>query len=188
MFNGIVQSRGKVFKIHFGKDNFVDIKTKLDLHSTGIGSSLSCNGICLTIINKKKINKEYMVRLNFSEETINKSNIKYWKKNTLINLEKSMILNQEISGHFVYGHIDGVSIVKKINKLPNSWYFYFSYPNLNEKKFFVQKGSITINGISLTIAKILKNSFSVNIIPHTLEVTNFSDIFNKLISFPQNLS
>ena len=55
MFNGIVQSRGKVFKIHFGKDNFVDIKTKLDLHSTGIGSSLSCNGICLTIINKKKI-------------------------------------------------------------------------------------------------------------------------------------
>ena len=176
MFNGIVQGVGIIEKIILENKKLISIKTNLNLNDCKIGSSILCDGICLTIVKIKKNKKYFIFSVNISEETNNKSNLKYWKLNSKINLEKSLKLNQEISGHFVYGHIDCTSKLIKINNLKNSWEMFFSYPSLKNKKYISKKGSIAINGISLTIANLFKNNFSVSIISHTFYNTNLSTL------------
>ena len=173
MFNGIIKNIGLVKSVN---SNSITFKTLLNLNKIKIGSSISCDGICLTIIKKLKKNKFYEFSTNISEETYKKTSIKYWKVNNRINLETSLKINDEISGHFVYGHVDGISKLIKIKKLKNSWDMFFTYPLINQKKFFAKKGSISINGISLTISNIFKKDFSVAIIPHTYKKTNLSSL------------
>ena len=132
-----------------------------------VGSSISCSGACLTV---EKYKRNY-VKFYVSKETLNKTNFKLSKKGDVINLEKSLKFGDRISGHFVQGHVDTTSLVKEINYIGKSWIINFKLSG-KYKKYLIPKGSITINGVSLTIAKILKYGFQIAIIPHTLKLTN----------------
>ena len=173
MFNGIIQGKGIIVE-SISHNNTFNIKTNLNLEDCIVGSSICCDGICLTIIEINYTDNYYIFLVNVSEETNIKSITKYWKNNTKINLEKSLKFNQEISGHLIYGHVDYTSELHKVDKLDNSWHMYFSYPSNDNKKFIVKKGSICINGISLTISELFEENFSVSIIPHTYNQTNIS--------------
>ena len=176
MFNGIIQGTGNIKDINIGQKGYIKFITNLNLKDCKNGSSISCDGICLTIIKINKIKKIYNFIVNVSDETINRTTIKFWKKNQKINIEKSIKFNQEISGHFVYGHIDGTSKIISIKEIKNSWIFKFKYLDRKGQKFILEKGSISINGISLTVAKKFHNGFTVSIIPHTYKITNLSDL------------
>ena len=175
MFTGIIQLIGSIENIN---DNIYTIKTKLNLQDCKIGSSICCDGVCLTAISIKNLESDYFFEVNIGEETIKRSNLVNWKMGTKINIEKSLKVGDEIAGHFVYGHVDSTLSIKKITKLQNSWEFEFSFLNsynpLNLKKYIVEKGSIAVNGISLTVANIFENSFNVSVIQHTYEITNLS--------------
>ena len=171
MFTGIIQGLGKINK---KSNNFYEIKTILDLGDCKIGSSICCDGVCLTVTNIKKEKSNFLFSTNIGEETNERSIFGITKERQhYINLEKSLKFGDEISGHFVYGHVDCITKLIKIKKLQSSWEFIF------EKKFdqnnflIVEKGSISINGISLTIAKTAEDYFVTSIIPHTFNNTNF---------------
>ena len=173
MFSGIIQGIGTINKIE--SDNLF-IKTSVNLNDIIIGSSISCNGVCLTATSINKIdNSNYIFSVNISEETKTRSTFKFPQFSKYINIEKSLKIGDEISGHFVYGHVDCVTEISKIQKLDASWTFEFK-KNLNMKKFIVEKGSISINGVSLTISKIRANSFQITVIPHTLKLTNLINL------------
>ena len=181
MFSGIIQGIGKIDTI---ESNNTIIKTNVDLSDCKIGSSISCNGVCLTATSIKKLNgNNFIFSVNISEETKNRSTFNYQNFSQTINIEKSLKVGDEISGHFVYGHVDTILELKKIEKFKNSWEFTFSMFSLdnskNIKKFIVEKGSISINGISLTVANLYKNTFSVSIIPHTFDNTNLFNLKEK---------
>ena len=182
MFTGIIQSIGVIENINYNDNAFL-IKTILSLKDCKIGSSICCDGVCLTATSIKVLDSEYFFSVNIGEETINRSNLINWKKGTIINIEKSLRVGDEIAGHFVYGHVDSIVEVSKIINLVNSWEFTFSFKDFNNhidfKRFIVEKGSVTINGISLTVANVFTNSFSVSIIPHTYEMTNLSTLKEK---------
>ena len=129
--------------------------------------SVCCNGVCLTLIRIKT--KSFLFYL--SKETLSRSNFKNIKVGQYINIEKSLHYGKKISGHFIQGHVDTTSKVLSIKVVDRSWNVFFSL-NKKYKKFIVEKGSISINGVSLTVSKVLKNSFKVTIIPHTLKLTN----------------
>ena len=178
MFTGIIQKFGYIEDIDI-ENNIYKIKTILDLTNIKIGSSICCDGVCLTVIDFScKKNEDNFFFVNIGEETIRRSNLINWKINSKINLEKSLRVGDEIAGHFVYGHVDVVAKVLNINNLVNSWEFNFSFYDSFSKvdfdRFIVEKGSISINGISLTIASIFEKSFLVSILPYTYINTNLS--------------
>ena len=171
MFTGIVQNLGRVINYTNGK---LEISTTLDLSDCKIGSSISCNGVCLTATEIKSQDGDYTFKVNVGEETQQRTNFSknIFNKLANINIEKSLKIGDEISGHFVYGHIDRTTNITNIKKLDNSWEFYFQNFKNKDKNFIVEKGSIAINGISLSIAKEDVNNFSISVIPHTFENTN----------------
>ena len=172
MFNGIITHTGKIKKI-YKKDNncFLEVKSRMVFKKDELGSSISCSGVCLTLEKYKgKISKFYL-----SKETLIRTIFKSSKKGDFINLEKSMKFGSRISGHFVQGHVDITSEVDKIAHRGKSWLISFKLLN-KYKKYLVEKGSITINGVSLTVAKIIKGSFQISIVPHTLKLTNLVDL------------
>ena len=171
MFTGIIQGIGSLLD---SNNNEYKISTKLDLSDCKIGSSICCNGVCLTTTNIEENEENYLFTVNLSEETKLRTNFGTLKNNSdKINLEKSLKIGDEIGGHFVYGHIDFVSKILEIKKLKYSWEFKFEKIFHENNYFITEKGSITINGISLTIANVDKNSFVISIIPHTFNNTNF---------------
>ena len=168
MFNGIIKNTGTIKKIDSKNNDFIiHIKSKMKFSKDEIGSSISCSGACLTLIKKNKT----LASFYLSKETLNRTIFKYIKIGDIINLEKSLKFGDRISGHFVQGHIDTTSKVKKITIIGKSWVMYFKL-NKKYKKYIVKKGSITINGVSLTIAKIFNDGFNIAVIPKTLELTN----------------
>ena len=175
MFSGIIKNTGKINMIYKNNKNCViEILSKIKFTKKEIGSSISCSGACLTL---EKYNKN-SCKFYISKETLNKTIFNSSKKGDIINLEKSLKYGTRISGHFIQGHIDTISIVKKINYVGKSWKINFKLQK-KFKKFLVQKGSIAINGVSLTVAKILKDGFQIVVIPQTLKLTN-------LIYFKEN--
>ena len=169
MFSGIIQGTGKIDKIEL---NNTIIKTNVDLSDCKIGSSISCNGVCLTANSVKKFNdNNFIFSVNISEETKNRSTFHSQKLSKIINIEKSLKVGDEISGHFVYGHVDCITQISRIQKLESSWIFEFII-NDEMKKFIVEKGSISINGISLTIANTSLDNFTISVIPYTYDNTN----------------
>ena len=139
-----------------------------------IGSSISCSGVCLTLDRyKKKLCKFYL-----SKETLRKTNFRYSKIGEKVNLEKSLKFGERVSGHFVQGHVDTTSQIRSIKSVGKSWIVNFQISN-KYKKYIVEKGSISINGVSLTISKILPNAFEVTVIPKTLQQTNLIEIKKK---------
>ena len=172
MFNGIIKNTGKIIRIYKKKNySIIKIKSKIKFSQNDIGESISCSGACLTI---EKVKKN-LVDFYISKETLNKTIFKHSHKGDIINLEKSLKFGQRISGHFVQGHVDTTSLVDKINIVGKSWVINFRLLK-KYKKYIVSKGSITINGISLTIAKILKGGFQIAVIPKTLALTNLANV------------
>ena len=175
MFNGIIKHTGKISKIYKNNNNCIlEILSKIKFSKNEIGSSISCSGACLTLEKYKgNLSKFYI-----SKETLNRTNFRSSNKGDLINLEKSLKYDDRISGHFVQGHVDTTSTIKKIDFVGKSWFVSFKLPK-KYKKYLIQKGSITINGVSLTISKILKDGFQIVIIPQTLKLTNLMYLKEK---------
>ena len=175
MFNGIIKHTGKISKIYKNNNNcIIEILSKIKFTKNEIGSSISCSGACLTLEKYKgNLSKFYI-----SKETLNRTNFKSSNKGDLINLEKSLKYGDRISGHFAQGHVDTTSIIKKIDFVGKSWFVNFKLPK-KYKKYLIQKGSITINGVSLTISKILKDGFQIVVIPQTLKLTNLMYLKEK---------
>ena len=175
MFNGIIKNTGKILRIEKKNKNCILlISSKMSFKKNEIGSSISCSGACLTL---EKFNKN-KAKFYLSQETLKRTNFKYLKKGDLINLEKSLKYGNRMSGHFVQGHVDVTSKVKKIVVIGKSWLINFSLSKIY-KKYLIEKGSITINGVSLTIVKILKDGFQISIVPHTLKLTNLVKLKKK---------
>ena len=180
MFNGIVFNTGKVKSIEKNFNSFlVGIETNLKFSNKDLGTSISCNGVCLTLV---KI-KGKIINFYISKETLRKSNFKIIKKNQTINLEKSLSYGQKISGHFAQGHVDTVAKINKINFIDKSWLIKLKISDRKFNKFLVEKASISINGVSLTISKVTNGFFELNIIPHTLQLTNLKNLkINDLVN------
>ena len=172
MFNKIIFYQGKVNKILSRKNGInLFLKSNLPLKSSDLGISISCDGVCLTLISiKNKILEFYL-----SNETLVRSKFKKIIEGDIINLELPLKNGQNISGHICQGHVDYVSRVKKIKLIDKSYLIEFSANNL-QKKNLIDKASILINGVSLTISKITKYGFEVWIIPHTYKLTNLSKL------------
>ena len=168
MFNGIIYNQGFVKSIKKKKhSSVVEIITFMKFKKSEIGSSISCDGVCLTLI--KLFNNSLFFYL--SNESLHRSNFNKIKINQPINLEKSISYGQKVSGHYCQGHVDTTGIIKKILVFDKTWNLKIYVKN-NFRKFLTEKGSVTINGVSLTISKVLKSGFEVSIIPHTLKLTN----------------
>lgn len=172
MFTGIVEGIGKITKIEKKTGSRSAVKMTVDLgkHARGlkIGQSVALNGVCLTVtrISNSQCNFEMI------EETTKKTDLGNLKEGGIINIERSLKVGDRMEGHFVLGHVDGVGVIKKIEKKPKEIKIWFEIPK-NLTKFVVQKGSIAIDGISLTVVDVRKNLASVCLIPHTVDVTNF---------------
>ena len=180
MFNGIIYNTGTIHSINRTKNSlFVGIKSKLRFNVREIGSSVCCNGVCLTLTKVKK----NIIYFYLSNETLIRSNFKLLKKNQIINLEKSISYGQRISGHFTQGHVDSVAKIQKVKIIDKTWIISFQILNINLAKYLMEKASISINGVSLTISKVTKNFFEINIIPHTLKLTNLKNLkSNSLVN------
>jgi riboflavin synthase len=173
MFTGIIKNIGTI-KTLTKKNNgyFLSVISNLNFTKKDIGTSISCSGVCLTLTKIKKNNKKNELFFYLSKHTVLTSAFKYLKSGDIINLEKSMKYGDEFAGHFVQGHVDTTIKVLNINSNNSkSWTIFFNMPK-KFKKFLIEKGSIAINGVSLTIAEIFANKFKVVIIPHTLQNTN----------------
>ena len=168
MFNGIIYNTGKLKQIFRTKNSMIiGLRTGFKLNQKDLGSSISCNGVCLTLT---KI-KNKLLFFYLSSETLSRSNFLRVKKNDIINLEKSIKHGDLISGHYSFGHIDCCGKIKKIIKIGQTWTVEIMLRKDILKKL-VDKGSITINGVSLTISKVKIKSIVLTIIPHTLKMTN----------------
>ncbi len=171
MFTGITENIGIIASISQREPLEYKIETEMPLKGLKIGTSIMCSGICLTVI--KKSNKYFSV--NISEETLNVTTAENWRAGTIINLEKSLKVGDEIAGHFVSGHVDITTTVKEKKVLKKSTLLCFFLPK-RLAKFICEKGSITIDGVSLTINSVSTNKFSVNIIPHTNNITTLGKL------------
>ena len=172
MFNGIIFNKGTVKKIlKRPKGINIFIKSNIKLSKKDIGVSIACDGVCLTLITIKNNIMEFYL----SNETIKRSKFRFLKINEQINLELPLKYGQKISGHICQGHVDTIGKIKDIKKIDKSYLFDFGIP-LKERKNIIEKASICINGISLTISKVTKNGFQIWVIPHTFKLTNLSKI------------
>jgi riboflavin synthase len=170
MFTGIIESLGAIKLLEKDKDNLhITIISSLT-NELKIDQSVAHNGVCLTVVGVD--NNEYTVTA--IRETIEKTNLGDWKTGDIVNLERAMQLGARLDGHIVQGHVDQIGICKSIENANGSWYYTFEY-NENLSNITIEKGSITVNGVSLTVVNAKKNEFSVAIIPYTYEHTNFKN-------------
>jgi riboflavin synthase len=170
MFTGIIETLATVREIKKLDDNF-DISIESNITSElKIDQSVAHNGVCLTVV---AINQN-IYTVTAIRETIEKTNLSDWKVGDIINLERAMKLGDRLDGHIVQGHVDQIGTCKSIENANGSWYFTFEYDE-NRNNITIEKGSITVNGVSLTVVNSKKNEFSVAIIPYTYENTNFKN-------------
>ena len=174
MCTGIITGTGKIAKINQKTGNRSAIKVSVDLgkNSKGlkIGQSVALNGVCLSAT---KISKN-ICNFEMIEETMNKTDLGNLKVGSLINIERSLKVGERLEGHFVLGHIDGVAKITKMEKKPKEVKVWFKIPK-KLAKYVVEKGSIALDGISLTVVDVKKDLASVCLIPHTIQITNFKD-------------
>lgn len=170
MFTGIIETLGTVQEIKKENDNLHITVLSSITNELKIDQSVAHNGICLTVVELN--DNSYTVTA--IQETINKTNIGEWNTGDTINLERAMKLGDRLDGHIVQGHVDQTGICKSITETDGSWRYTFGYDEkLNN--ITIEKGSITVNGVSLTVVDSKSNEFSVAIIPYTYEHTNFKD-------------
>lgn len=182
MFTGIITNIGKIESLskNSNKDLLLKLSTNKNRVSRNldIGCSIACNGICLTLIKKEEEKKEKNSNLIFSfqasQETCSKTTLKNWHIKQEINLEFALRVGDEFGGHIVSGHVDATGKIESIRKNKDSYIFTFTSPK-NLMKFIAKKGSITIDGVSLTVNEVKNNEFKVNLIQHTVENTIFKN-------------
>ena len=172
MFNGIIYNQGSIIKIvKRPKGLNIFVKSNLKVSKKDIGLSISCDGVCLTLISyKSKIMEFYL-----SKESIIRSKFKFIKTHDKINLELPLKYGTKISGHICQGHVDTVGKVLNIKKIDKSFLFDLEIPK-KERKHLIEKASVCVNGISLTISKVTRKGFQIWIIPHTYKETNLSNL------------
>jgi riboflavin synthase len=168
MFTGIVTDIGTVRKIEKRGDTHIAIATKYDLSGVPIGASIACSGVCLTVVKKGA----GWFAVTASAETLSKTNIGQWKTGSPVNLERPLRVGDEFGGHIVSGHVDGVATLKSAKREGESVRMVFSIPAALAK-FVAPKGSVALDGVSLTVNDVKGATFGVNIIPHTLKATAF---------------
>jgi len=175
MFSGIVEEYGTVVAIERDQENVHFYLTCSFANELKVDQSLSHNGVCLTVVEVEKANKKYKVTA--IKETLLKSNLGLLEMGSKVNLERSMMMNGRLDGHIVQGHVDQTATCTKVEEAEGSWYYTFKYEfDLEKAKqgyMTVEKGSVCVNGVSLTVVNSKDNSFQVAIIPFTHEVTNF---------------
>jgi riboflavin synthase len=175
MFSGIVEEFGVVTAIEKDKENVHLTLTCSFADELKVDQSLSHNGVCLTVVEVNRMAETYKVTA--IKETLLKSNLGLLEVGSKVNLERSMMMNGRLDGHIVQGHVDQTAICNKVEEADGSWYFTFEYDfnvELAKKGYMtVEKGSVTVNGVSLTVVNSKENSFQVAIIPYTYDVTNF---------------
>lgn len=176
MFSGIIEEFATVVAIHQDRDNIDFTLTCSFVNELSIDQSVAHNGVCLTVVHIE--NNQYVVTA--MKETLNRTNLGLLKVGDKVNVERSMIMNGRLDGHIVQGHVDQTATCIKKEDANGSTYFTFEYPENKEMAlrgyFTVDKGSVTVNGVSLTVCNPTSNTFQVAIIPYTLEHTNFQDI------------
>ena len=172
MFNGIIRNTGVIKNIErYSNSMIISVKTNLKVNKNKMGSSISCDGVCLTLISKKN----NLFKFYLSKETIKRSNFSNVKIGKIINIEKSLKYGDEVSGHFTQGHVDTVGKIIGIKMIDGTWIVKIKIQS-KFNKLIVEKASIHINGVSLTVSKKGKNYFEINIIPHTLKLTNLKGL------------
>ena len=168
MFTGIIEETGKVISIiKTGSSAKIKIGCEKVIENTALGDSIAVNGVCLTAVS---IGSNYF-EADISSETLNKSSLSSVNIGAFVNLERALTLSTRLGGHLVQGHIEGAGVLNKIIKSGEFYNITVSYPNELDK-YIVEKGSIAIDGISLTVVNVVNKSFSVAVIPHTFENTN----------------
>jgi riboflavin synthase len=173
MFTGIIEGLGNI--VRFDKKTSNRSAAKMTIHlgkiaqGLKVGDSVAVNGVCLTAINISKGIAEF----EMIGETIKKTNLGSVESGDKVNVERSLKVGERLEGHFVLGHVDGVGIISKMEKQPNQVQIWIRVPK-KLSKYIIQKGSVSVDGISLTVVDRLKDEFSVSIIPHTIKITNMS--------------
>ena len=175
MFTGIITDIGSVKSVEQRGDTRFVIGTRYDADTIDIGASICCSGACLTVIEKGEDDKAYWFAVDASAETLSKTTLGDWKAGTAINLERALKVGDELGGHIVSGHVDGVGAVVDSYAEGDSMRWVFETPDAIAP-FVAPKGSIAINGVSLTVNEVSGNRFGVNIIPHTAEMTTFGTL------------
>jgi riboflavin synthase len=171
MFTGIITDVGKVRSVEKRGDTHFVIATTYDVGSIDIGASIACSGVCLTVTGKGHGGDRWFA-VSASGETVSKTTIGRWKEGQSINLERPLRLGDELGGHIVAGHVDGVAEVTSVASEGESRRISFAAPK-ELLRFIAPKGSIALDGVSLTVNEVERDGFGVNIIPHTLKVTTF---------------
>lgn len=177
MFTGIITHIGKISKLEINqdKDLFIVVSTNhIAERKLEIGCSIACNGVCLTLVEKNQIGGDYALSFQASYETVTKTNFKDLRIGDLLNLEFAMRLGDEFGGHMVSGHVDGCAVITEITPIQESHLFRFEAPK-NLVKYIAKKGSVTLNGVSLTVNEIDDAIFDINLISHTIDNTIFKN-------------
>lgn len=171
MFTGIITDIGTVETLdRTGGDVRLGIETAFDLDTVDLGASIACSGCCLTVVDKK----DAVFFVDVSAESISKTTIGAWDVGTRLNLERALKVGDELGGHIVSGHVDGLATLMSIKQEGDSWRLTFDVPQ-GMAKFIAPKGSVTLDGISLTVNEVEGSTFGVNIIPHTWNQTTLND-------------
>ena len=175
MFTGIIKDIGQITSLNSSNGDLnLSIKTSLKLNKINIGDSICCGGVCLTVLSIQ--NDIFNVEL--SKETLSVTAAKFWTKGTKINIEKSLLLGEQIGGHLVSGHVDAVTVLKSKKNIKGSVRLDFK-SSKDVRPYIAKKGSISIDGVSLTINEVNKSSFSVNVISHTFKNTTLGNLNEK---------
>ncbi|HVZ62568.1 MAG TPA: riboflavin synthase [Candidatus Nitrosotalea sp.] len=173
MFTGIIEGLGNIISFDKKTNNRSAAKMKINIGKIGkglkIGDSVAINGVCLTAVGISKGITEF----EMVGETIKKTNLGSLERGDKVNIERSLKIGERLEGHFVLGHVDGIGIISKIEKQSNQIQIWIKLPK-ELSKHVIKKGSITVDGISLTVVDVLKDQFSVSIIPHTMQITNLN--------------
>lgn len=171
MFTGLVETKGLIDSFQKNEDGMILRLNHNNSFEVSINDSVSCNGVCLTVVRTDKNSFE----VQLVNETLDRTTAEFWKENDELNLERALLPSTRMGGHFVQGHVDCVTKILKIKHFDKSSTWTFKM-NDDIEKYIVEKGSIALNGVSLTVASKDKNSFDVALIPHTIELTTFGNL------------
>ena len=171
MFTGLVETKGLIDSFEKNEDGMILRLNHNNSFEVSINDSISCNGVCLTVVRTDKNSFE----VQLVNETLNRTTAEFWKEKDELNLERALLPSTRMGGHFVQGHVDCVTKILKIKHFDKSSTWTFKM-NDDIEKYIVEKGSIALNGVSLTVASKDKNSFDVALIPHTIELTTFGNL------------
>ena len=171
MFTGIVTDIGTITSVDNENETRFKIATSYDIMSIGVGVSICCSGVCLTVVEK---GLDWFA-VEVSEETLFKSTLREWQVGSCINLERSLKMGDEMGGHIVLGHIDGVSQLADTQTVGESVRMTFEAPE-GLKSLIAKKGSVTVDGVSLTVNQVKGSHFTINVIPHTLQTTTMNKL------------